>query len=543
MPTSLPTQTDSIAAISARRCLLLIGKFFAESLSALAARMERSTAFCGALLLAATLPCIILKACFSHLTCDEVYTFRIAQQPTLARLFAVSRTIDLHPPLHYLAERAALSTHLPTLLAARLPSILATLGTLLFLFLFSGRRLGFLFGVVSAALFFFMPSFDFAWSNRPYALWLCCLACSMWLWQRAADRPWPSAPLLFLSLSAMTADYMGGLLCILPFLLAEFVRSRQHPRRPIAWPAWIALALPCICSVLYFHQVASFATNSFAPAFLHWFSTTVDTYTGMLALPGIVLISCVAVALILQAASTSPPPGTPANAGSFSSAELTLALGLAGLPVLVGTLAAFHRNPFFPRYGACAAVGVAILATWTIHRFAPSARLVAALIAVGLLIGGAVEATTARWPTFSPTRAAAATGVPALHLDRLDPSLPIAIASPAVYTEMSAREPDNLLPRLYYLTDRPFAIHYSGSTVFENESIVAHLLGYRTSTAPLQSFLAAHRSFYLVADYTEPEEWLPRALMVSGARLQYLGKFNSIYHDDDLYLVTVTPSS
>jgi hypothetical protein len=130
-------------------------------------------------------------------------------------------------------------------------------------------------------------------------------------------------------------------------------------------------------------------------------------------------------------------------------------------------------------------------------------------------------------------------GIAPRKLDQLDPALPIVVAYPLDYTEMNEREPDAVLDRTYYLYDRAAAREFSGSTVFESMAVTQRLLHYRTKVAPLQTFTHEHRCFYLIADYTHPEAWLPRELMNAGATLTYLGKFESTYDADDLYVVTL----
>src|SRR5450755_3005151 len=73
---------------------------------------------------------IRLNAFASHpLDHDELYTFYIAQAPTLRQLLDLTRTIDLHPPLSYLLTRVCFSLFGISAWSCRLPSVLAFLVT------------------------------------------------------------------------------------------------------------------------------------------------------------------------------------------------------------------------------------------------------------------------------------------------------------------------------------------------------------------------------------------------------------------------------
>lgn len=515
-----------------------ISRSISALLNRVADLLDRSPGLCVLLLLAATAPYIFLKAASNHLTCDEVYTLRIAQKPTLHEMISISRRIDLHPPLHYLAERLALHSHLHFWIAARLPSLLATLGTVVFLFLFTYRRSGALFGLFSATIFWFTPAMDFAWSNRPYALWLFLLILSTFFWQRS-HRSLVQSFALFLSVGLMVSDYMFGLACILPLMLAELTRVIRLRR--IHWPTWIALIIPSIAGAYYMHQVSDFANNSFARAFLDWSGQAQTMYIDLVSIPLVVAVGCSLVATLLYLenrdhTSAHIPKILPTTPDS--AAVTTLAISLFLLPALLAFLSGLRHTQFFPRYGACAAVGLALLLTSALQRYASAPRATVVLATLAIIIGGIVKTNDAPFLVLGPWRAEVLTGVPPLNFENLDPKIPLVIASPTGFTEMNANEPADLLDRTWNLTNRVDAVKYSGSTVFENEATAIQLLGLQGHSGPYADFLATHPQFYMVADYNEPEEWLPRALLVDGAHTQYLGKLAVSYHDNDLYLVT-----
>jgi len=525
----------------------------ARLLGVLADGLDRRPALCLTIILVTVIPFAVMKSHSTRLTGDEVYTLRIARQPTVSQMVYLSREIDLHPPLHYFTERAALATHLPIWLASRLPSILATALSMVILFFFVARGSGYLFGLFAACIFWFTPALEFAWLNRPYALWLCFLALTTLVYQHATERPrssWlPFA--LFLSGSAMVLDYMAGLACLLPFFVAE--ATRTYRRRKIDFAIWIALILPCSAILLYLAPVSAFAANSFVPSYLHYFGILGNLYAGLMLQPLAILAACVLAAILIfmsnpRAQEDFAKPALPLSAeadtaaGSSSSvSNVLIGCCILGLPLLLAVIAALRHNQFFSRYGACAAIGFSFLVPAFVFRYVRYSRAVATLMTVALLITAAVQCASANFEIQGIWRVHQAKDAIPLRLDSLDPQLPIVVANAIGYTEMNERESAAVLTRTYYLYDRDSALKFSGSTVFENENKVAALMGFQSKTAPLRPFLAANRQFYMIASFTHPEEWLPRKLAASGATIKYLGKFESTYVDVDLYLVTSAP--
>src|SRR5271170_2449988 len=60
-----------------------------------------------------------------HLDHDELFTFYIAQAPSLRQMLALTRTIDLHPPLSYLLVRSSFAIFGVSAWSCRLPSFVA----------------------------------------------------------------------------------------------------------------------------------------------------------------------------------------------------------------------------------------------------------------------------------------------------------------------------------------------------------------------------------------------------------------------------------
>jgi len=478
-----------------------------------------------------------LMAHAQRLSSDEIYTLRIAQQPTVAGMIRLSRALDLHPPLHYFAERVALSLHAPVWLAARLPSILAGQLTLLAIFLFTARRLGNLLGLVAACVYTVTPAMDFSWSNRPYALWFLMLATMALLWRECLPESKRQWMLLALGLSAllMVMDDMFGLVCLLPFFAAEALRARDRSR--MDWPVVSALLLPSCAGLLYLDQVSSFATNTFTPRYLPSMGMSMEMYGDLLTWPVVMLLACgIVVHLLFQERELES--AVRMRFAVMERAELVVMVGIGIVPAVLLMLAAAHHTQFFARYGACGSVGIALLAPVMLRRLR-FARPVAVLMTAAMLLTAGYRAVADAKIATPETRASEAIGVAPQQLDALDQSMPIVVAGATEFTEMNDREPEDVARRLFYLTDRTAAQQYSGQTVFETEEQTVALLGLPGKAEDLQRFLAEHERFYLVGDYTNAEQWVMRDLLAHGAQMQYRGKFISTTQSDDLYEVSL----
>src|SRR5712672_2548711 len=108
-----------------------------------------------------------------HLGHYELYTFYIAQAPTLRQLLTLTRTVDLHPPLSYLLIRASFAIFGVSSWSCRLPSVLAFFCTVALVFWLAKRVLSPLYGIISVLFFWSVPFTSQADEARPYSLMVC----------------------------------------------------------------------------------------------------------------------------------------------------------------------------------------------------------------------------------------------------------------------------------------------------------------------------------------------------------------------------------
>lgn len=495
--------------------------------------IERHGGLCLLLLAMVYLSLALVEARVHPLTSDEIYTWHIAQAPSVRGMLLLAREIDLHPPLHYLLQREALHLPLPRWFDSRLPSLLAGLVATLALFRLTARRLGNTLATGAVAVLWFSPALRYAWENRPYMLLLCLLTLLIGAWQRATEpvRTWRSVAAVFLASLLMVGDHLIGIACLVPFALAEADRLRQ--RRIADWALWAALFTPVLLGAGFFYQVHHMQQNSFPAVHLASVDGVVETYNELTDDLIFGLLMCIVALSFLPHPAEPPRP----RESRLGQGEAVLLASICLLPVMVGLAGAVLHLQVWRRYGFAAAIGFALLLPVLIERKARAPKALSALLLLASL-GFVVQQMTEAVDPAEHNAGLHQTGRRSLRFASLDSRLPIVAASPMTFTEMSDREPFAIASRTFYLTDRAAALRYSGYTLFENEAKIRELLQLPSQTAPLTDFLAAHPAFYLVATYKSADDWLPRALADRGLDLNYLGKVASTYQDDDLYLVS-----
>ena len=483
---------------------------------------------------------------------DEIFTVHIAQAPDLRSMLALRREIDLHPPLHYLLERASLRLPAPRWFSSRLPSIVAGAVTLLALFGFTARRLGVSAAFVAVAVFWFGPLPESAWTNRPYMLWYALLALLMLAWSRAAEplRP-PLRLALVASLSFLLAlTHLFGLACLIPFVVAEVVRGRRLGR--LDWPLLLALAAPLPIAAMALFQVRHLGANAFPASNLPSFGLAAGMYFNTITNLFYVFGGCALALglLVMTSPALERAPGVhPAQPFLRRSRGLlredrVLLLSLLALPVPLMLAGSLVHIQFWARYGFFVVLPLAVLIASLLQSlFGARIRLFAVLVTAALFLGAIARFAEDQPQTPLASAAFQQPGVAPLDLQHLDPALPIVAAGPMTFVEMSDREAASITARTYYLTDRDGALRFSGYTLFDNEAKIRSLLHLPSQTSPLNAFLAAHPRFYVIADYSSPAEWLPRDLLAHRYVLQYLGKLATTYDDHDLFLVSPAGST
>ena len=292
---------------------------------------------------------------------DELYTFYIAQAPSLKQLLALTRTVDLHPPLSYLLIRTSFAIFGISAWACRLPSVLAFFLASAVLFWLVKRILSSVYATVALLFFWSVPFSYHADEARPYSLVLCFTALMLASWYRAiddSDCTQTSSSRRF-TLLALTAGGFGVLLshvlAVLPYCLffaAEVVRF--WIRRKTDWRLWLALLVPAISGITYLpllhiHSGILFA-NDYRPTPLLIFTFYWDSVR-TLVIPLVAVAVLVALGPLFRQSTARDRRSENRLSPTTLYPLGCLLFGLCLVPLAVGILFARTGTAFFERYG------------------------------------------------------------------------------------------------------------------------------------------------------------------------------------------------
>ncbi len=483
---------------------------------------------------------------------DELFTWYIAQAPTLSSLWSQSRNLDLNPPLVYWLTRLSMHLFGTGALATRMPEICGFLLFLLGTFRFVRQRMGVLYGFFAAALLLAGKSLPLAVEARPYGLLLGFLTLALCAWQAARNagskRPYALAA-LSAAVACMLLSHIFSVLAVAALLFAE-VWTAGKTRKP-DWGVLASLLLPLPIVASWMPMLRAHGGGIYPPAFQPDANTIFEVYIAAIDRELIILCLTALVVLLLGGRAhlkAGEPESGPA--WFFTDAEWVAMIGILAFPlVLLGWIILTH-GPFFSRYGAVANLGVVLLAAallgrWTIFhgrlwRPAAAVGAVLALLISGLPFSALPEWLSARPYTLFRSYEPATQLCEVCALNAEAKPLPMVTASGLIFLEMNHREPGSTLDRVFYLTDRQASTTIAHANIFERMAEVKEAFHLRGQVAPYRTFVATHPSFYVLGEYNYPEDWLLKKLMLDHARLQLVRETTpAAYRQTELYLVTM----
>lgn len=471
---------------------------------------------------------------------DELFTWYIAQAPSVHTLLHLTETIDLNPPLSYLLTRASFHLFGVGTLQTRLPEIAGFGLALVCVSIFVRRRAGNAFGILAAAILFSSKASEPAIDGRPYGLMFGFGALMLVAWQSSTIAKDRGSLMLFHDLllasaaCALLLTHVFGILLWAAIVIAEATCS--YERKRLAPSRLVALFLPLAATWLYAPLLRRHAAGTFPPAFQAHLSDIFSFYasraTRELASLGLTIVCIAAVA--------GHSWLRPARRFVLTRPEWVALVGILAIPVVLISSLTQQHGAFFYRYGDIATLGIAILLSVLFCRLTAN-RPAAAVFAIILFL--IFSARLQRAFLFASQgnifRHSEPTIVP-FHLDTAaSANLPLVINSGIVFVEMNNHEATQLLDRTFYLTGGSVAIHYTNANIFEGmaEEVKAfHLHGH---AEPYLEFIQKYPHFYLLAsDHDYPEDWLLRKLPADGAQVRVLGRIENSYRDHELYEVT-----
>jgi Dolichyl-phosphate-mannose-protein mannosyltransferase len=483
---------------------------------------------------------VISGAVSRHLWFDELFTYWIAQAPSISKLLKQVR-IDLHPPLEYLLVRGSLAVFGDSEFATRFPSIVAFLIGSLCLYRFVYKRLSWTYGMLALLVFWSTPLLPYATEARPYALIVAFFGIGMLAWQRAIApaRSKSSIVVLALAVLGMMFSHFFSLFYTWPFCVAELWRSYRS--RKFDWAIWIALVLPTSVLLYYLRQLRSYQSMALPPVQQASPFKIFAFFYHTLEPEGVLLLLAVCIGL---AAAFRRERQTVQTAALMTSVEAAFTAGLLTIPVVLGIGVIGIHGAFFPRYGILAAFGYALAMTFFVAIYANLSRLAAVvaccILALGIAGNTAISATLDALRTWGRKTAAPVQQPP---IERVRPDLPLVAASGVTFFEMNKYESPSTLARLHYLHDRDLAIRYAHATIFEGPFLkLNRYFPLRGHFDPYRRFVAEHPHFLVLGTPDYPEDWLLPRLLDIHARLNYLGNFATPYDDKEIFEVSMPGS-
>jgi uncharacterized membrane protein len=461
---------------------------------------------------------------------DELFTYYIAQAPSLSRLWEELH-LDLNPPLLYLVTRASMDLLGDSSYAVRLPSILAFLAGSLCLYVWVARRLRPSYGLLAMLAFWSTPFFYYSSEARPYGLVIGFFGMALLAYQNSIqpDRRAASVILLAVAVSGMMLSHLFAVFYLAPFGLAELVRLSRRRKPDVG--LWAALVIPAFFPFIYLSLVARFQNSVFPQSFQASLHRIWTFYIVALKPEGPLLMMAAFLAFLCAFRRERRPFLSKALPDLL---EVAFIAGALAIPVVINLVLMRSHGAFFDRYGTPAAFGLALILVFFIAAYTNMSRLAAITAACVLLL-------------YVPLENVLSTGAQVLRrhstsgarIDTVQPGLPLVAASGLTFLEMDKYASRATVARLHYLTDTQLAIQYAHATIFEGFPLLKHYFPIRASVDPFHEFIRQHEKFLVLGTPGYPEDWLLRKLLADGDVLQYLGDFPGPYKDTSLYEVTI----
>lgn len=477
--------------------------------------LERHWMFvCAALLVLAAFGAVV-EGRMKPLWYDEVFTAIVASEPNW-HMMQQAMPADGNPPLLALLSRQAM--HLSgghSDFAIRLPSLLGFLGAMLGVFVYVRRECGPVLGLFGMVLLLSQPGWTYSFEARPYALLLGFMMLGLVSWQSAA-RNADAVPRRsrWMALAGIVVAIVGGILSHhigvvevgVPLLAGEATRTWK--RRRMDWPvAGTALAaLPVLAWTLPMARRTNALLLQYQRSYV-W-PLTLDKFrhfwVGNMWLSFPLLVNCtlvLTIVIVLMSGWTpsfwnSDPPAADSSVGPRFGYGVLAAGGAAALLIPLTWLLMMSWSGYYNcRYGIGSIAGIAILASLLLHK---TSRL-RSEIAIGFMVMLLLLFVS---PLLHDVRHLPGQGPPNARLYSDKSGLPLVVSDPFRYAPLWWYSPASTAGRLYYLTDKSYALE-SGFVIVE-EALKAEAPVIPAHFSEFDRFLASHDRFVLDQSGTIP---------------------------------------
>jgi hypothetical protein len=325
----------------------------------------------------------------------------------------------------------------------------------------------------------------------------------------------------------MMCSHFFGVIYIVPFCLAELWRWYRSRKFDLAM--WASLVLPSLFLVAYKPMVTRYQSGHFPSSAQASPLKILGFFYRMLEPESLFLLFAICAGLVVVSRFQRPRD---TKMGRLPSLEWILIAGLLSIPGLVNLAIMHSHGTAFPRYSGPALFGVALLFALLLGRATNFSRTAAAasccvlfLYSMGASAPAAVKNLVGRGPHNAPES----------PIVKVRPDLPLVANSGLSFLEMDKYADPGTVARLYYLTNKEYAIRYAHATIFEGFGYLKRFFPIRASVEPYNQFVAEHHTFLVLGKVNYPEDWLLRRLMDIHAELVYLGD----YYGQQLYQVTM----
>jgi hypothetical protein len=531
-------RASDVVRIRAGAALTRIGELFAY-----AERLPiRNGAWILALLLFAVYVCFTAIDARRLLWHDELFTYYIANAPTLAQCWQ-DLHLDLNPPLIYIAVRASIKIFGDNLYATRLPSILMFFAGSMCFYKLISDRLRPIYGALTVLIVWTSAYFYYATEARPYALVVGFFGIALLAWAnvaRPARNPgWIGC--LFVAGVGMMFSHFFAIFYLCPIFLAEAVRVWE--RRKLDVFVWTALILPCAIPIAYLSVISHYEKSIFPPAFQARAEEGVLFYWDALKAQSLPLLLALAAATLISYPQARSEIVSKTKNAVLGARDAAAVLGLLLIPLLISLALLRSHAAFFERYALLAEFAFAIVCCAFLATRTGAARVPAAAASLILLLffvrdNVGYHVLRSHWTTDPTSSAEQSRQVSSLY-----PDLPVVAASGLTFLEMDHYASPSLVHRLYYLTDRQLATSMSHASIFEGFAKLKKYFPIRASVEPYREFVIDHPRFLVLGTMNYPEDWLLPELLKIHATVQFLGTADGPYKDRNLFLVTMPSQS
>jgi 4-amino-4-deoxy-L-arabinose transferase-like glycosyltransferase len=437
----------------------------------------------------------IIESFYRPFSFDELFTWHIAQIPTLKGLWEAMGPMDPSPPLYYIVTRISQSVFGYGEFGTRLPALISILVAMSFLFLILDKRCGAITAITGVLLLGLTPASSLTCNARTYTFIIALCTISLWCWQNVAAHTRRVLSLLglFLSLSMALYSHYYAFLLFIPIVVGELYRSLQIKR--IDWPVWITLMLAAATIIPLIPLAERCASLS------RWFwskpnSATFFQCNLLYAAPAIAVLMAAVIFMCFKKTDNEqlleikiPIKQPPAEY------EVAAAIGLAIIPFGGFLIALFFTNAFVTRYFVSAAVGAVILAAYARNLIKRSCVLEGTLLMIitfllflcfqGYLILSAMEINRDLKSRMN-------------ILSNTGDDLPVVMLSHNHFMVTQHYAPEPLKKRLFYLIDYDLCFKYKKKASDISIDGLSRLAPIKVED--LITFLNTHKVFYIAGN-------------------------------------------